>query len=86
VLLAAIPAEQWTDTWWLVRKDGTPIPGSRGGGIAMLRAMHLTRPLGWLLATLRLSPLVDALDHYVARYRAHWSWHVPKGSAPRRFP
>jgi hypothetical protein len=85
-LLAAVPVEQWTESWWLVLRDGSPIPGNHGGGVALLTEMRLTRLIGRLLAALHLSPLIDALDRFVARRRAKWSWFVPKGPAPRRFP
>jgi len=85
-LLALVPVEEWDQNWWLVYPDGSLVRGNRGGGVALLTEIHLTRPLGRLLAFLRLSPLVDALDRFVAQRRAGWSWRVPKGPAPRRFP
>jgi hypothetical protein len=86
VLLASVPGDQWTESWWLIREDCTCIQGNRGGGVALLSTIHLTRPLGRLLAWLRLSPLIDALDRFVARWRGRWSRYIPKGPAPRRFP
>jgi hypothetical protein len=85
-LLASVPPEQWEENWWLVRCDGALIRGNHGGGVALMSELRLLRPLGRLLAALHLSPLIDAFDRFVARHRARWSWFVPKGSAPRRYP
>ena len=48
--------------------------------------VQLTRPLGRVLSLLHLSPLVDALETFVARYRKRLSRFVPEGTAPRRYP
>jgi hypothetical protein len=85
-LLAGIPEDERGECWWLVLRDGTPIPGDRGGGVAVLAELRLTRPLGLALRALRLSPAVDALDRLAARRRGRLGRFVPDGPAPRRFP
>jgi hypothetical protein len=51
-----------------------------------LAEVRLTRPLGLLFRALRLSPVVDAVDNLVARYRKSLGRLVPDGPAPRRYP
>ena len=85
-LLASVPEELRTDSWWLVLRDGTPVAGNNGGGIAVLTEFELTRPLASVLLAMWLSPFLDALDKLAARYRKYLSRFVPKGSAPRRYP
>jgi hypothetical protein len=51
-----------------------------------LAEVRLTRPLGLLFRALRLSPVVDAADNLVARYRKSLGRLVPEGPAPRRYP
>jgi hypothetical protein len=81
-----VPEERRTECWWLVLRDGTPVPGDAGGGVALLRELRLTRPIGLLLKTLRLSGAVDVFDKGLARYRKPLSKIVPDGAAPRRYP
>jgi hypothetical protein len=69
-----------------VLADGTPVAGDRGGGVALLRVLRLTRPLGTVLGALRLSPLVDGLDSAIAGQRSRLGRLVPEGPAPRRYP
>jgi hypothetical protein len=86
VLLASIPEEARDECWWLVLRDGTPIPGDGGGGVALFLEVRLTRPVGRLLRALWAAPLVDALDKLVARQRGRLGRFVPDGPAPRRYP
>jgi hypothetical protein len=86
VLLAAVPEGERGECWWLVLRDGTPVPGDRGGGVALLAEVRLTRPLSRLLRALRLSRLVDAFDRLLSRYRARLGLLVPDGPVPRRYP
>lgn len=67
-------------------RDGTPVPGDGGGGVALLTELRLTRRLGRLLGRAGASPLVDALDALVARHRGRLGRFVPDGPAPRRYP
>lgn len=74
------------ECWWLVLRDGTPVAGNKGGGVAILSELRLTRPLGLLLRAFRLSDLIDFLDDELARRRASLGRFVPDGEAPRRYP
>jgi hypothetical protein len=85
-VLAEIPEEERDECWWLVLRDGTPVPGDRGGGVALLAELRVTRPLGLALRALRLSAAVDALDRLVARHRSRLGKLVPDGHVPRRYP
>lgn len=86
ILLASQPEEKLTQTWWLILPNSKTVPGNQGGGIALLSAMHLTRPIGRLLAFLHLSRLIDALDRRFAVWRRWMSDYVPEGIGPRRYP
>jgi len=78
--------ERRGECWWLVREDGTLIPGDDGGAVAVLSTLRTTRAVGRVLKTLRLGAAMDALDRLVARHRAGLGRFVPEGPAPRRFP
>lgn len=81
-----MPEDERGECWWLVLADGTLLPGDRGGGVAVLAELRLTRPLGLALRALRASRLVDALDRAVAHRRGPLGRLVPDGDAPRRYP
>lgn len=85
-LLDAIPPDARRECWWLVLGDGTPVPGDRGGGVALLSHLRLTRPLGRVLSVTRAAGLVDAGDRLLARHRGRLGRLVPEGPAPRRYP
>ncbi|HEX6434278.1 MAG TPA: hypothetical protein VFZ87_08535 [Gemmatimonadales bacterium] len=85
-LLGQVPAHQRTECWWLVLDDGTLIAGDKGGGLMLLVQLHRTRWAGRALLWLRLSPIVDALDHLLARSRKQLGRFVPQGEAPVRYP
>ena len=85
-LLASVAEEARNECWWLVLRDGTPIAGDAGGGVALLADIRLTRPFGRLLRALHASPLVDALDKLASRHRGRLGRFVPEGAAPRRYP
>jgi predicted DCC family thiol-disulfide oxidoreductase YuxK len=85
-LLAGVPAEARSECWWLVLRDGTPIAGDAGGGVALFAEVRLTRPLGRILRALHASTLIDALDKFVARHRGGLGRFAPEGPAPRRYP
>jgi hypothetical protein len=85
-LLASVPEEARDECWWLVLRDGTPVPGDGGGGVALFAEIRLTRPLGRLLRVLRASVVVDALDKLVARRRGGLGRFAPDGPGPRRYP
>jgi hypothetical protein len=46
----------------------------------------MTRPLGYALRVLRLSPLLDAADKVLAKSRKVLSRVVPDGPGPKRYP
>jgi hypothetical protein len=81
-----VPEEERGECWWLVLRDGTPVPGDRGGGVALFVEVRLTRPLGRVVRGLQLSPLVDAFDRLVSRHRGSLGRLVPDGPAPRLYP
>jgi hypothetical protein len=85
-LLASVPAEARGECWWLVLRDGTPIAGDRGGGVALFSHLRLTRRLAGVLRAIRAAALVDALDRLVARHRSRLGRFVPEGPGPRRYP
>jgi hypothetical protein len=69
-----------------VLRDGTPVPGDAGGGVALFAEVRLTRPLAQALRVLRAGRPIDALDKLVARRRGGLGRLVPDGPAPRRYP
>ena len=85
-LLAGVAEERRGECWWLVLRDATLIAGDGGGGVALLVELRLTRPVGRLLQTLRLSPIVDTLDRGLTHARKHLGRFVPEGAALRRYP
>jgi hypothetical protein len=85
-LLASVAPARRSECWWLVLRDGTPVPGNHGGGVLLLIELDATRQLGHALRALRMSGLVDALDNLVARHRTRIGRLVPDGPAPRRHP
>ena len=85
-LLDGIPKEARMECWWLVLRDGTPVAGNKGGGVAILSELRLTRPVGVMLRLLRLSPVVDFLDDQLAGQRARLGRFVPDRPALRRYP
>lgn len=85
-LLAEVPQPVRPECWWLVLRDGTAVRGDRGGGVALLSELRVTAPLSRLLRAFRLSPLVDAVDKVLARYRPRLGGFVPERPVLRRYP
>ena len=85
-LLESVPEESRSERWWIVLRDGIPIAGDDGGGITLMVELRATRRIGLLLRKFRLSPLIDALDILMDRYRGRLGRLVPEGSGPRRYP
>jgi hypothetical protein len=85
-LLATVPAEARGECWWIVLRDGTPVPGDGGGAVALFLELRLTQPLGRVLRATHTSSLPDALDKLVARHRGALGRLVPEGEAPKRYP
>jgi hypothetical protein len=74
------------ERWWLVLRDGTPVPGDNGGGVALFLELRRTRPLGLLLRAAGASGLVDAGDKLLAGHRGRLGRLVPDREGPRRYP
>jgi predicted DCC family thiol-disulfide oxidoreductase YuxK len=85
-LLEAVSEETRMASWWLVSRDGEPVAGNNGGGVALLLELRATRPLGRLLRAAKLSPAVDFLDDLIARHRSAIGRVVRDGPGPRRYP
>jgi hypothetical protein len=85
-LLASIPEHARGECWWLVLRDGRPVPGDGGGGMALFAEIELTRPLAPVLRAFGAASAIDALDKLVARRRGTLGRFVPDGPAPRRYP
>jgi predicted DCC family thiol-disulfide oxidoreductase YuxK len=85
-LLAEVPPDVRNGRWWLVLRDGTPLPGDGGAGVAALHELRLTHRLGPLLRSVRAAALVDGFDALVSRHRTRLGRVVPDGEAPRRYP
>jgi hypothetical protein len=81
-----VPEDARGECWWLVLRDGTPVAGDDGGGVAVFAELRLTRWLGGLLRAVRATRAIDALDALVARHRSQLGKLVPEGPAPRRYP
>jgi hypothetical protein len=81
-----MPEEARDECWWLVLRNGTPVPGDAGGGVALLVEVRLTRPLGRVFRAVRASALIDALDKLASRHRSRLGRFVPDGPSPRRYP
>ena len=84
-LLASIAEEERRECWWLVLRDGTPVPGIAATAWCCSPS-SADPPLGLALRTLRLSRAVDAVDRLAARHRGRLGRFVPDGPAPRAFP
>lgn len=84
--MAQVPEHRRRECWWLVLRDRTLVAGDNGGCVMLLAAMRLTRWAGRGLRWLRFSPVIDALDHVLGRYRKHLGRFVPEGAAPLRYP
>jgi transposase len=86
LLLTRVPEEARFQSWWLILCDGTLVPGNRGGCVALLSAMKVTRMIGRLVVIYHLSSLLDALDRRLAVWRRWLSRFVPEGRASHRYP
>ena len=85
-MLGTIPEDERDDCWWLVLRDGTPLPGDAGGGMALVAELRLTRRPAPALRALGVSSLLDAVDKRVSRNRGRLGRFVPEGPAPKRYP
>jgi len=85
-LLVNVPERTRAGSWWIIGRDGIPVAGNDGGGVALLTELRSTRWLGQALRAIGLSSFIDVLDGVVARYRGRLSRLVPDGPAPHRYP
>lgn len=82
--LTQLPNDDRFATWRLARADGS-LHGFGAGVPQLLRAIRLTRPLGFLLSAVP-DAVLDASYRVVARNRVRLGRLVPDGPAPRRTP
>jgi len=85
-LLWSIPEKKHSDNWWYVDRDGTPVAGNNGAGIAVLEEIEMTKPVASLLRITRLSQLLNPLDGLIDRNRGWLADIVPDGRGPHRYP
>lgn len=85
-LLASVSEDKRELSWWIILRDGTPIAGDAGGGVALLAELPGLRVFGHLLKAFQLSLVVDALDKLVAHHRGRLSHIIPDVTVPRRYP
>ena len=83
-LLDRLPEDERFSTWHLALRDGSLV-GRGAGGVELMRAMALTRPVGRALALLPTGVL-DAAYEVVARSRGTLGRAVPDRPGPRRYP
>ena len=69
ILLASVPRERRTDCWWLVLRDGSPLRGDRSGALLLFIALWISRPIGRVPISLRVTSFLDTLDESVGEYR-----------------
>ena len=85
-LLASVPEESRAESFWIVLHDVSVVAGDDGGGLTILTELKLTRRIGRIFRTLKLSSVIDVLYKLVARYRGALGKLVPEGIAPYRYP
>jgi hypothetical protein len=83
-LLGPLPEEERYGTWHLVLRDGSLV-GHGTGGVHLLGAMSLSRPVGRVLAHVPGRTLDEGYE-IVARLRGRLGRFVPDGPGPRRYP
>ncbi len=83
-LLAPLPEDERLETWHLVAPDGA-LSGHGTGGVELLGALRLTRPMGELLARVP-DRMLDGAYEIVARHRKRLGRFVPDRPGPRRYP
>lgn len=76
--------EEWNKTWWFHSPTGQLNRGDEGGGVALLRFLYLTKPLGYVLWGLRLNRMVDGVDKWVKHHRPQLAPWVKDGPAIMR--
>ena len=82
---ARIPEQQVQDSWQLIEPTGVRMMHGPAG-IRVLECIPATRWLGWILHTLRLTPLVTAVNRLLSRIRKPLGRFFPDPRLPRRWP
>jgi predicted DCC family thiol-disulfide oxidoreductase YuxK len=83
-LLDGLVDEERFATWHLAQRDESLV-GYGAGGVQLLQAMRLTRPVGRVLARVP-ADILDRIYEIVARRRSMLGRVVPDRPGPRRFP
>jgi len=83
-LLDELVEEERFATWRLALQDGSVV-GYGAGGVQLLEAVRLTRPIGHALAYVPAA-ILDRIYDVVARSRGTLGRLVPDRPGPRRFP
>ena len=82
---AHIPAHQVSQSWQLIEPTGVRLMHGPAG-IRLLEHIPATRWLGRLLRTLRLTPLLTAVNRLLGRIRKPLARFFPNPRLPRRWP
>jgi hypothetical protein len=82
---ARIPANEVDESWQLIEPTGTRLMHGPAG-IRLLEYLPATRWLGRALRSLRLTPLVTALNRLLSRVRKPLGRFFPDPQLPRRWP
>jgi hypothetical protein len=82
---ARIPEDQIQDSWQLIEPSGVRMMHGPAG-IRVLEYIPATRWLAWILRTLRLTPLVTAVNRLLSRIRKPLGRFFPNPRVPRRWP
>jgi hypothetical protein len=80
-----IPAHQVQESWQLIEPTGVRLMHGPAG-IRVLEYIPATRWLGWVLRTLRLTPVVTAVNRLLDRLRKPLGRFFPDPRLPRRWP
>lgn len=80
-----IPEEQIAESWQLIEPTGVRLMHGPAG-IRLLEYISATRWLGWVLQSLRLTPVVTAVNRLLGRIRRPLARFFPNPRLPRRWP
>jgi hypothetical protein len=83
--VARIPENEIQESWQLIEPTGVRLMHGPAG-IRLLEYIPATRWLAWTLRTLRLTPLVTALNRLLGRIRKPLGRFFPNPQLPRRWP
>ena len=84
-LCRADPGHEFWASWQLIEPTGLRMMHGTAA-IRLIEHMPATRWLGWTLRTLRLTPLVTAVNRLLGRIRRPLSRFFPNPRVPRRWP